>query len=357
MNIENHLSQLLYRYQCVTVPGFGAFLTEIQSAQINKTANSFYPPTKLVSFSSYIKNNDGLLANHISSIEKISYVDALLKIKEQVTIWETKLVDFGSIYIKNIGDFSLNNEQKLVFSPSNQINFLTESFGLTNFNSLEISRITELIVEKNHLAIVSEQEEVENNQKFNFDLIESELETNESLEIETAVEPQEIEKQHYQVPEISIPTQRNNFSVLKYAAILAVGFGVVGYFANDYYNKKIASDTLIVQTKVQKEVNKKIQEATFLISIPETNLSLNVVNEVKPFHVVAGAFRKEANAEKELKQLIKQGFDAKRMNVNKSGLFPVVFSSYATYAEAQLEMNKIHKTINPDAWILIEETK
>jgi len=36
MKIEQYISRLLYRYQCVTVPGFGAFLTEIQPAQLHE---------------------------------------------------------------------------------------------------------------------------------------------------------------------------------------------------------------------------------------------------------------------------------------------------------------------------------
>ncbi|MBP6425885.1 MAG: SPOR domain-containing protein, partial [Flavobacterium sp.] len=73
MKIENYIAQLLYRYQCVTVPGFGAFLTEIQSAQLVESSHSFFPPKKLISFNSYLKNNDGLLANHIAQTEKTSY--------------------------------------------------------------------------------------------------------------------------------------------------------------------------------------------------------------------------------------------------------------------------------------------
>ena len=46
MKIEPYIAQLLYRYQCVTVPGFGAFLTEIQSAQLIESSNSFFPPKK-----------------------------------------------------------------------------------------------------------------------------------------------------------------------------------------------------------------------------------------------------------------------------------------------------------------------
>ncbi|MDQ5928900.1 MAG: hypothetical protein QG594_678 [Bacteroidota bacterium] len=67
MKIETYISQLLYRYQCVTVPGFGAFLTEMQPAQLNESTNSFFAPKKMVSLNSEIKKNDWLLANNISN--------------------------------------------------------------------------------------------------------------------------------------------------------------------------------------------------------------------------------------------------------------------------------------------------
>ena len=73
MNIQPYIAQLLYRYQCVTVPGFGAFLTEIQSAQLTESSHSFFPPKKIISFNGQLQNNDGLLANHIAQAEKTSY--------------------------------------------------------------------------------------------------------------------------------------------------------------------------------------------------------------------------------------------------------------------------------------------
>ena len=122
MKMDQYISQLLYRYQCVTVPGFGAFLTEIQSAQLHQDSHSFYPPKKLISFNAYLKNNDGLLANHIAQAEKMSYEVAVTIIENQVAIWKSKLNDFGAITIKNIGDLSLNAERNLVFVPSDQVN-------------------------------------------------------------------------------------------------------------------------------------------------------------------------------------------------------------------------------------------
>ena len=59
MQLETYISDLLYRYECVSVPGFGAFLTQRVSAKINDTTNTFYPPKKTVSFNEQIQKNDG----------------------------------------------------------------------------------------------------------------------------------------------------------------------------------------------------------------------------------------------------------------------------------------------------------
>src|SRR4029079_3399956 len=103
MKIEHYIAQLLYRHQCVTVPGFGAFLTEIQSAYFNEVSNTFYPPKKLISFNSHLKNNDGLLANHISISEKIDYETAVQKIKDEVDSCKERLESYLPVLFNGIG--------------------------------------------------------------------------------------------------------------------------------------------------------------------------------------------------------------------------------------------------------------
>jgi len=140
MKIEQYISQLLYRHQCVTVPGFGAFLTEIQSAHLHENTNSFYPPKKVISFNSHLKNNDGLLANHIARIEKTDYENSVASIESEVIIWNSILQVNEKFTLKNIGELSLNAEKNLVFTPSENINYLKESFGLNSFVSPAVKR-------------------------------------------------------------------------------------------------------------------------------------------------------------------------------------------------------------------------
>ena len=310
MKIEHYISQLLYRHQCVTVPNFGAFLTEIQSAHLHENSNSFYPPKKSVSFNPHLKNNDGLLANHISVAEKTTYENAVAAIESEVVIWKSILEVTEKFTIKNIGELSLNSEKNILFTPSDSTNYLMESFGLNSFISPSIKRETE----------------------------------NTTHEI--AAEERE--------PIVFIAEERSSRPYLKYAAILLLALSVTGTLGYKMYENHIEEETLIVQTAVQKQVQNKIQEATFFIENPIPAVTLTVKEEKLSYHVVAGAFRNESNAENTYQELKELGFPARRVAPNKYGLYPVFFGSYATQAEAQQVMREIHKSNNPDAWLLVE---
>lgn len=310
MNIEPYIAQLLYRYQCVTIPGFGAFLTEIQSAQLVESSNSFFPPKKMISFNAYLKNNDGLLANHIAQSEKTSYEYAVSAIQYEVFLWKKALQDNGLFSVKNVGNFSLNADKNLIFTPYDQTNYLTNSFGLSAFVSPLVKR----------------------------EIFEQKMEALE--EKETIV---------------LTPERRKVSPYLKYAAIFVLGLGLTASIGYPIYQEQIASETILVETAVQKQVQNKIQEATFFIKNPIPAVTLTVKEERLPYHVVAGAFREERNAQKVFEKLSNEGYKARRIPQNKYGLYPVLYGSYATYPEAEKVKREIQKTVNPDAWLLIEK--
>lgn len=309
MNIEPYIAQLLYRYQCVTVPGFGAFLTEIQSAQLIESSNSFFPPKKMISFNGYLKNNDGLLANHIAQAEKTSYEYAISAIQYEVFNWKKALQENGLFSIKNVGNFSLNADKNLIFTPYDQTNYLTNSFGLSAFVSPMVKR----------------------------ELFEQKI---EALEEDEVI--------------VFTPERRRTSVYLKYAAIFVLGLGLIGAVAYPIYQQQIANETIIVEQSVQKQVQNKIQEATFFIKNPIPAVTLTVKEEKMSYHIMAGAFREERNAQKAFERLSDQGYKARRIPQNKYGLFPVLYGSYATFPEAERAKQEIQKTVNPDAWILVE---
>lgn len=311
MKIEQYISQLLYRHQCVTVPGFGAFLTEIQSAHLHENTHSFYPPKKLISFNSHLKNNDGLLANHIAQSEKSTYDQAVASIESEVVIWSSILQVNERFTLKNVGELYLNSEKNIVFTPSENINYLKESFGLNSFVSPAVKR--------------------------------------------------EVYKQEAEVLEEAIPTiaftpeKRESRSYLKYAAIFVLALSAAGTIGFKLYQNHIDEQTLLVETQVQKQVQNKIQEATFFIESPMPSVTLTVKEEKLAYHVVAGVFRNEANAQKVYDELVAAGFKARRIKPNRHGNFPVLYGSYTTYAEAQQSMKAIHQSTNKDAWLMVKE--
>lgn len=309
MKIETYIAQLLYRYQCVTVPGFGAFLTEIQSAQLVESSNSFFPPKKLISFNAYLKNNDGLLANHIAQTEKTSYEYAVSAIQYEVFNWKKTLQETGVFSIKNVGDFCLNADRNLIFTPYDQTNYLSGSFGLSPFVSPMVKR-----------EIFEQQLEA--------------LEENDTIQL--------------------VPETRNKYAVLKYAAIFVLGLGLTATVGYPIYQNEIETQKIIVETAVQRQVQNKIQEATFFIESPIPAVTLTVKEGKLPYHIMAGAFRDEDNAQRVFEDLSEKGYKAKRIERNKHGLYPVLYGSFSTYAEAEKLKNEIRAKENPEAWILIE---
>ena len=313
MLIEKHISDLLYRYQCVTVPGFGAFLTETVSAHVTGSASSFFPPKKVVSFNANVKNNDGLLANHVALQEKMSYELAVIKIGDVVNEWTYLLQNRNRVVLKNIGEISVNNEMNWVFEPANTVNYLTDSFGLSSFVSPEITR---------------------------------------------EVLKQEVEALEEKAPIIFTPERKRDYSYLKYAAVFVVMLGAGGFGYKTYYDQQIEAKTLAVQKNVQEKVQQQIQEATFVISAPVEAVELSVaapVEEKMPYHLVAGAYRSEENANKAIAELKAAGFEnAKMLSMNKHNLYPVVYGSFKNLNEAQTERKNIQKSHNAEAWLLIE---
>ena len=303
MALEIYIKDLLYRYDCVIVPNFGGFVTNRIGARLDKNANTFYPPKKQITFNSHLKINDGLLANYIVSAENVSYDVALENINKLVSNWKNQLKE-GVLEISDLGSLKLNDRNKIIFEPNNQVNYLSEAFGLASY---QVSPIQE-------------------------------------KEAAKVIPLQPFAKQ--ETKRKSVP------AFIKYAAtaaiLLTLGFaGFNGY--QDYQNQQILADQ-------EKALEKKIQSATFVISDPLPAIKLNVTKEKpKPFHVVAGAFQFPENAQKKVAQLKKKGFEASILGVNKWGLTEVAFASYADRNEAINSLYKIQDTISEDAWLLVKK--
>ena len=309
MMIEKHISALLYRYQCVTVPGFGAFITETVSARYNETSNTFAPPKKTILFNSLLQQNDGLLANHIALEEQISFNEAVVLIQDQISLWKEELGNKKVVYLKNIGELSLNSEQKIQFEPVGSTNYLTSSFGLTAVMATALTR-------------------------------EQQTET-KVIELATATK------------------NKPRLQWMRYAAAVVAAVGLYSSVSTYQEYEVYQQKKLAVEKDVQNQIEQKLQQATFVIEAPtvikEKIAEVTAKTEQKPFHIVAGAFKTEAKAQILTNELKAKGYvNAKYLTTSKHNMRPVVYNSYATQEEAQADLRQIHEKVNKDAWIFIE---
>lgn len=314
MRIESYIEELLYDYNCVVVPGFGAFLAHGKSAELDATTNTLMPPTKTVSFNSQLSKNDGLLVSHIAKEKHLGYEELLQEVENEGESWNKKLQQGQSIELFGIGKLWLSNDQKIQFQPENKINYLTSSFGLSAFTATPIQR---------------------------------------------EVLKQEVEELEEKIPFIITPEKREESSFrpwLKYAAILLISLslGVTSYTTyNDFQQKQVAA-----QQDAQQQVSRHIQEATFFESAPLELPSISIkVNkkQLGKHHVIAGAFRIEKNAEKKVRLLKENGYNAFYLGANKFGLHQVAYDSFENPKEALTYLRKIKRTVSSDAWLLSEK--
>ncbi|WP_179344676.1 HU domain-containing protein [Winogradskyella ursingii] len=310
MQLETYISDLLYRYDCVTVPNFGAFLANRVSAKLNDSTHTFYPPKKVLSFNEQLQNNDGLLANYIAEVEKIPYTTATDKIAKQVKSIKSYLVEGETIQLENIGELLLNKDGKILFDPSPDINYLTDAFGLSQFTSTDVNR--EVYKEK-------------------------------------------VEAVEASAPLAFTPEKRSNYNWLKYAATAVIILGIAGFGASYYYNDKVENHNQLAQEEANSQLDAKVQEATFVISNPLPAATLPIEKQIGNYHIVAGAFRVEANSDKKVNQLRDKGYKARKIGKNRFGLHEVVYSSFENRTDAQRELYKIRREHNRDAWLLIRK--
>lgn len=310
MQLETYISDLLYRYECVVIPDFGAFLTHRESAKVHEYTNAFYPPKKVLSFNEQIQKNDGLLVSYIADQEKIPFESALEKIKKRIKGLKSYLIQGETISLENIGELFLNQEGKIQFEPSYHLNYLTDAFGLSQFMSPVITR--EVLKEE-----VEELEEV--------------------------------------VPINFTPERRKARPYLRYAAVALIALTVGSTAISKFYVNQIETHNQLAQEEANKQLENKIQEATFIIDNPLPAVTLNVEKQTGRYHIVAGAFRVEENSIKKVNQLKKLGYNARVIGVNKYGLHEVVYQSYEDRVEALKALRKIRYNHNQAAWLLVKE--
>lgn len=128
--LSSSILNLLYRNDCVIVPGLGAFITRRVASSFDEQRGLMLPPRKEVAFNPDLRHTDGLLADFLTTQEKAAdYADAQAQIDSFVSAVMAK-VNAGDVYMMpDLGTLTLV-DGRLTFTPAQGLNALVESYGL-----------------------------------------------------------------------------------------------------------------------------------------------------------------------------------------------------------------------------------
>lgn len=129
VHLTKLVPELLYLHNCVIIPGFGGFVATSVPSHLQEDRSTIHPPSKRIAFNQNLRDNDGLLGYALSQKLGIGYDDAMRKVYDEIDLLRKHLENYRNFEFKNTGTFYLNTDNKLLFVPYLNQNFLLESYG------------------------------------------------------------------------------------------------------------------------------------------------------------------------------------------------------------------------------------
>jgi nucleoid DNA-binding protein len=161
MNLGKYIRQLLPEHETVIIPGFGAFISEYKPAQIDEGTGEINPPSKEISFTAKIKNNDGLLVGFIAQSKQIPVQEALGNIENERDEILYKLDKGEKVILEGTGILTYNENREIQFEPAKEVKLLPDAFGLDSISlKAEPEEVPEEKTEDIAAAGISKDEEV-----------------------------------------------------------------------------------------------------------------------------------------------------------------------------------------------------
>jgi len=341
LNFDKYISDLLLQNDCVIVPDFGGFVANYTSAKIHPAKHTFTPPSKNVVFNKNLKNNDGLLAYHITTAEKINYSDACKNINNYVNSWNKKLKGGEKIEIKNVGSLYLDVEQNIQFNPDKSFNYLLDSFGLTTFQSPPIKR--ESVHKKTQPRFIDRKPLPAERKKASI-----------KRYIVTAI----IAPLLFAI--LWIPLKTDLIKNINYSSLNPFNKGSSGVSEKNNVAEPISKEAKVSDAeRIEKSSAITINKSPKIPSIQTEQQPIPVSAELladedknKKYHIIGGCFAVRENAEKLTNKLKQNGYNASIID-HFNSLYRVRYNSYANRGEAIEALAKIRSN-NPEAWLLVK---
>jgi hypothetical protein len=319
---EFYLKELLYTYDCVTIPGLGGFIMQSQSSRIDRGKNRIYPPSRYPSFNSLLTHDDGLLISAIARAEKMSYHDSGLRVQEFAGNCKRRLSLGEKIPLEGIGELSSNPEGAVRFRHLNHTNFYPGAFGLEPVNIYPVirqkpqARLTQKPADRK-----PRQPGTKQTASVRWTLL---------LSVPVVL---------FLLYGIIFPSSIQNF-YRNYSGLLFDIRSPKDTHQPVVHEVVVPPETIVYKTPEPAPVEKSVT----IIEAP--------IQQSQKYYIIGGCFLSKDNAAKFLQDLISRGFEAEQAGSNNRGQIRISYKSFPEKAAALSYLQTIKKAENPSAWLL-----
>lgn len=348
MEIERIPGKLLFRHDCVIVPGFGGFIANPKGATVHPGRHTFNPPFKAILFNRSLNSNDGLLVNEVAKELKLTYNESLQAINKFVREADASLRDRQRVVFPELGYLHTDIEGNILFIQDSEVNFLLDAFGLDEFQSLPV------------------------------------VKTDKALQRPAVKERTTVKVDRKPLPITKARKRTTNKRVVYSGVALALILGAISFFVNlgisgDF---DMASFTFTDNSKAHVEATPWPEN-----EIPEVELRTTIIvdslvndstaaapvvvepvkttpvepapvvtkNNGKQFYVVAGCFEEFNNAQKYVNILKGDGISASIADKSNTRLYKVYLASFDKMSDAKNYVTGLADSLAATVWIYTEK--
>ena len=368
MRISQHISTLLFSYDCVIIPGLGGFVANHAPARIHPRKHLASPPSKGIIFNKNLTSNDGLLTDFIARTESISYSDARDRITSFVGKCYEELSAGNRIVFDDLGILFYDKEKNIQFQPDFTINFLIDSFGLVPVVAHPAE--TENIIQEENIQPQDEAVVIP------IDNIEKEKGKARTAAVKD-IGGKSLLKKYWPVAAVLVPLTFYSFWIPLGTDFIKTGtlelsdlnpfhkaeaisfqsrknkfeFSSLNNTSHEWEKLIAQSGGPVTRLKISDE-NDNYLNVFVIPHVPESTLVAKDVKNVSfRHHVIAGCFRELTNAEQMVADLQKKGYPARILDTH-NGLHRVAAASYADKKEALFSLKEIRSNTQSSAWLL-----
>jgi cell division septation protein DedD len=347
MEIGLYIAELLGEQDEVSVAGLGTFFKERVAGSFDKHSNLFYPPSYHLSFKKDVFSFSGL-SEYISRKRNLSISSSEELIKKFTETILNVLNGSDAVEINHLGSLYKINDQ-LTFKPSDSFGIADKFYGLKP-------------IPEHNITVVS--------------LPKKDLEA-EPAESKFQVESEEPEQELFEEAPKARLIPILVISILAIIASLLALFYFdksFNHFVKDILSPKVKPAAVIepiidttaasvastdsisdpldsIRTKkeeIQEETNANLDSKPVDPSLEE---KVPAAKQDISYEIIVAAFSRKIDAETYIKEMNSKGIKAKIVENLPGKMLKISLGTFTEEEAATLELNRIQKEINKDAWI------